>query len=382
MGAGTPLETTNGTNSNKRWWLIGAGTAAILVAGGLISQFWLAKPGAAADAEKSGSAKAAAPRKPAGERIVAKVNREAITEDVLAKECVARHGKEVLDELINRLIIQQACEAEGKQVTQDEVEQEIVKIAKRFNLDPVEWQKMLQSERNITPEQYRLSVIWPMLALRKLAESSALDEVSDEDVHKEFERQFGKRVKCRMILLDNQRHATEVWNKCRQNPEEFEDLAQKHSIDPNSKALGGTIPPIPRYSGNEAIEKAAFKLKDGAISGLIEVPTPAGMRYAILKCEGQTEQVVENIDDVREQIVEELKERKTQENVAKVFERIKQDTSVDNYLAGTTTRVDSTNGNPAAKPAAVKKDGAVKPTSAEKTATSKSKAAAGKATLK
>lgn len=361
MGAGTPLSTTSGTTSTKRWWMIGVGTAAILVAGGVASQFWKSEPGKAAE-EAAGKTKVAVTRKPASERPMARVNKEVITEEVLAKECMARHGREVLEELINRLIIQQACEAQGKQVTQDEVEQEIVKIAKRFNLDPMEWQKMLQSERNITPEQYRVSVIWPMLALRKLAETNALDDVTEADLEKEFERQYGKRVKCRMILLDNQRHAQEVWKKCRETPDDFEDLAHKHSIDPNSKSLGGQIPPIPRYSGNEAIEKVAFKLKEGAISGLIEVPTAGGTRYAILKCEGQTDPVVDNMEAVRGELVNELKERKIQESVAKLFEQIKSEARVDNLLTNTTTHPAPANVDTAPKVN-------IKQTSAEKSAT-------------
>jgi len=49
-----------------------------------------------------------------------------------------------------------------------EVNEEVVKISGKFGLDPAEWVKMLQAERNITPEQYRRDIIWPMLALKKL----------------------------------------------------------------------------------------------------------------------------------------------------------------------------------------------------------------------
>ena len=39
-------------------------------------------------------------------------------------------------------------------------------------------------------------MIWPMLALRKLAETSAIDDITDKDVEREFERQYGERVRC------------------------------------------------------------------------------------------------------------------------------------------------------------------------------------------
>lgn len=364
MSAGTPPSTASGATTNKRWWLVMAGTVAVLAVGGLATQFWRAQPGSAA--EESGKASGSPAKKAPTEHAAAKVGKLVISEDVLARECVARHGREVLDDLINRAVIQQACEARGVEIKPEEVEAEIVKIAKRFNLDPVEWQKMLQAERNISPKQYRESVIWPMLALRKLAEEPAQEKLTEEDLQKEFARQYGERAKVRMIMLDNLRRAQDCWSKCKRDPESFDKFAQEYSIDPNSRSLGGTIPPIPRHSGNETIEKEAFKLQKGEISGVIEVPTPAGTRYAILQSEGRTEPVIDNIEEVREQLYEELMERKVQENIAKVFEKIKAETTVRNYLTQTVSGPDAQQVNPAAKGSANSKPGAIKQTSGEK----------------
>lgn len=353
MSAGMPPSTAKGATTNNRWWMIVAGSAGILVIGGLASQFLLARPGSAATEEEPGKATVSNARKTPGERapLVAKVGKFGITQETLANECVTRFGKEVLDDLINRAMIQQACEAQNVMISADEVEAEILNISKKYNLEPDQWQQMLQAERNITPQQYRESVIWPMLALRKLAEGKAQDELTEADVQKEFERQFGPRVKVRMILQDNLRRAKDCWEKCKHNPEEFDKYAQEYSIDPNSRALGGTIPPIPMHSGNETLEKVAFKLKDGEISGVVEVSTLAdgGARFAILKCEGRTEQLVDNLEDVRDQIVDQLKERKVQESVAKVYESVKEQTVVHNYLTNTVSGPDPQAVNPAAR---------------------------------
>lgn len=375
MGAGTPLSTTNGTTRNSRWRMLAIGTVAVLAAGGIAAQFWKAQPGAAA--EKAGSAKvnaAAAPRSNTSTP-VAKVGNQLVTEDMLARECIARHGREVLDDLINRLIIQQACEATNESVSPAEVDDEIGKIAKRFNLDPAEWLKMLQAERNITPDQYRLSVIWPMLALRKLAHTEAIDKVSDEELQVEFERQYGPRVKCRMIVCDNLRRAQDAWKQAKENPDNFDKVAQELSIDQNSRSLGGAIPPIPKHSGNEAVEKAVFKLKEGEVSGVVEFPTPAGTRYAILKCEGRTDPVVDDIAQVQNELVDELIERKTQESIAKVFEKIRAETAVDNYLTRGVSGPERS-ANPAAKSSATPRATGVIQTSAEKPTAAKPRTAA------
>ena len=107
-------------------------------------------------------------------------------------------------------------------------------------------------------------------------------------------------VKIRMIMLDNQRRANDIWNKLQKSPEDFQRVAREHSVEPNSRALSGAIPPIHRYSGNEELEKAACSLKEGEISGLIQVGLK---RFVILLSEGRTGRIVE-FDDVQESLHE------------------------------------------------------------------------------
>ncbi len=56
------------------------------------------------------------------------------------------------------------------------------------------------------------------------------------------------------------------------------------------------------------LEKAAFKLKEGEISGVVQINMS---QYVILLCEGRTEQVVEKMDAEVEAILrQELEEEK------------------------------------------------------------------------
>ena len=52
-----------------------------------------------------------------GARPLAFVDGTEITVDELAAECLARHGSTVLDTLINRRIIEQACRSKGLMIT-------------------------------------------------------------------------------------------------------------------------------------------------------------------------------------------------------------------------------------------------------------------------
>jgi foldase protein PrsA len=144
-----------------------------------------------------------------------------------------------------------------------------------------------------------------------------------------------------MILCDKLHRAQDCWNLVKNDPQNFGKIAREKSIDPTSKSLDGQIQPIRRYAGgNENFEREAFKLKDGEISGIIDVSTPEAPRYAILLCEGHTVPIVKSITDpgIREEVLKQLTEEKTQVAVAKVFEKLKKEAQVDNFLANTSTR--------------------------------------------
>lgn len=338
MSEGThSRSTTSRSGLRRKLLLIAAGTATAILAGGVLFQVFRAEAGSAGE-ERSASREPAGPSR--GQRgaasgnhprYLARVNGELIPWETVAKECMARYGQEVLDSVIHRTLIQQACREHGVTVTQAEVNEEIVRIAKRFNQTAENWLKLLQMERDITPTQYRRDIIWPMLALKKLAGTEI--KVTEEDLRKAFERQYGEKVQARMILCNDFRRAREVWEKAVEKPEQFGKLARKYSEEPNSRALDGKIPAIRRHSGNEHLEKEAFKLKKGEISPVIEIGVN---QYAILKCEGRTKPMV-NYDEVKETLYQDVQEQKVQEAVARTFKKIKERARIDNFLTNTST---------------------------------------------
>ncbi len=349
------LATAGAAGGKRNWTWAVAGTAVVLLGAGVAFQFM--RPTGARSEDGAGKATAnrssesAAPR----EKIVATIksggSTDKVTYDDLAQECVRRHGAEILDNLINRRIIQQACDQHGISVSEAEVKGEVNRIAKKFNLDEENWLKMLQSERNVTPAQYYNDIIWPMLALRKLAGEKV--EIGDKELQHAFVRNYGPRVKARAIVLDNPRRAREVHTKVTGAPEDFGRFAREFSIDPNSRSLDGVIPPIPKYAGNDKLEDVVFKMKEGEISPVVQVGVN---QFMIVLCEGRTEQVVKDLADVEGILREQLTEEKIQQSVAKVFEGLKDDARVENILTGTVQGGD--------KKSAGAKKGAVRPAGA------------------
>src|SRR5690606_5853087 len=101
--------------------------------------------------------RAAAPQAPQGPlapqqnqelQTVALVNGEAISRQQLANEAVRRFGKEVLESLVNKHLILQACQKQKISVTNQDVETEIERMSAKFGLSKDKWLEMLQGERN------------------------------------------------------------------------------------------------------------------------------------------------------------------------------------------------------------------------------------------
>ena len=198
---------------------------------------------------------------------------------------MAREGKKVLDLLINRTLIEQALRGKKLEVTAAEIDQEIETVAQRFGITREGWLRTLDKDAQISPIQYARDIIYPALALRKLC--SGRVQVTPEDLKDAFEPQYGEKLRCRMILVDKQNTAMEIWEELRQNPGGFEKIAKEQSMDPAaarwaacwpSRSPGTPIPrpsPTPRSTSSSMATRVdhdpSHKPKDGDFTGPIQV---------------------------------------------------------------------------------------------------------------
>ena len=266
------------------------------------------------------------------------INGEPITIRELALECIDRHGREVLEGTINRTLLEVECKRQGITVSKQDMNEEIARAAalavkpKADGSPDVEaWLEQVTKEQGISEEIYRHDAVWPSVALRQLAGEKV--DVNDDDLQKGFDANYGPKVRCLAIVLNNQRRAQDVFEKARrQNTSEFfGELAAQYSIEPGSNALRGEVPPIRKWGGQPILEKEAFALKPGELSGVIQ----AGDKFIILRCEGYTEPTGVKFADVREDIRKDLYKKKLRLKMAEFFENLQDSATIHNYLAGT-----------------------------------------------
>lgn len=257
----------------------------------------------------------------------------------LSEECISRHGISVLEGEINRELLDEALAQSGKVVDQEAIDTEVDRSADSYGfltqegkVDREKWLEFVTKEDNVTVELYVRDAVWPTAALKKLVDGKV--GVSEADLQKGFDANYGERVEVLAIVCNSDRQAQNVWKLASQNTsnEFFGELAAKYSVEPGSRENYGQVPPIARHSGRPQLEDVAYKLQKGELSGLINL----GKQWIILKCLGRTEPVVVDLETVKEELFKDILEKKTRVAMNQCFESLHASAQIDNFLTGTT----------------------------------------------
>lgn len=279
---------------------------------------------------------------------VAIINNEVITRAQLADEAIARKGPEILETLIARRLLEQAIRNAKLEVTPEEINKEIDNVAMRMaGLSREAWLVTLSKERGISPEQYARDIIFPAIALRKLAVSRA--QVSDKDIKAAFEATYGEKIRVRIIMTDKLRTAQEIWEELRKNPSGFEAIARERSIDQATRSLGGLVgEPITRHAYPLDLSQAAFiqlvdgdpedtnkahKPKDGDFTGPIQV---AENSFLIIRREGLIPAQKQSLEkpEVKKQMHDLIYDVKLKEAMAGYYSDLVKAAAIENRLTG------------------------------------------------
>jgi foldase protein PrsA len=281
--------------------------------------------------------------------IVAYVNGQPITRQDLAEELIARKGKLQIQAMINRKIIEQAAKSAGVAVTDAEIDGEVTKLAKFARCDSIKEyeEKVLKFKHNTTLLEYREDVIKHGLYLRKLAGQRLT--VTDQDVRQLFDAKYGEKVKCRIIILMDEKTALATHAKIREeaagakeSSDPKENLYRaflryaRQQADPTLAATAGDIQPIGHLTLVNDVEKTAFSLRDGELSEVIEMPDGGSKAYGILLREKLVPpDTTVAYETVRDELREEMLDRKMRTEVPKMFKEFREHAVVRDYLNNT-----------------------------------------------
>jgi foldase protein PrsA len=279
---------------------------------------------------------------------IAIVNKQVITRQQLAEECMVKEGKKVLEVMINRALVEQALANRKMSVTAAEIDAEIDAIANRFGIPRESWLRTLDKERGISPAQYAREIVFPAIALRKLCADRVT--VTPKDLQEAFESQYGEKLRVRMILVNTEGKAIQIWEELHNNPGGFTALAKEKSQDRGSAPLGGLLgEPITRHAYPKNLSDQAFaqlvdgdprdrdtshKPKDGDITGPIQAGESA---WVILQREEllpASKSISLKDEHIRQATYEMIYQVKLKEAMEKFFEELIREAEIENRLTG------------------------------------------------
>jgi RNA polymerase sigma factor (sigma-70 family) len=248
----------------------------------------------------------------------------------LGEYLIARFGEQRLDALINQRIIDRACKTKNIVITDQMVMTEFQENLREFGLKgpnaTQDFQAQLLRRFGKTVYEWKEDVIRPKLALRELARPRVV--VAEKDLREAFEARYGEKRQCRMIVLPAEMPDSKKREKLTQvQSDESAFLAEAGNqfLEP-LRQKKGLVPPVHRHFPDQNIERAAFSLDIGAVSGLIPLPDKT---VAILRCEKfippDRAKLYEN---ERRNLHKEVYETKLQQEIPKMFEQMRREANV------------------------------------------------------
>jgi hypothetical protein len=268
-----------------------------------------------------------------------------ITMADLGKYLIDRQGADRLDLLINRRIIEHACQEKGIEVTEAEIDAALNEDLKELGgINKLDFVKNVLKRYSKTLYEWKEDVIRPKLMLAKLAQGRVT--VSDKDLHDAFEAYYGEKAECRLIFwpvdpkdpqsrANAHRQAMNLYPKLRDDPAEF-DRQAKMQATPSLAHKGGRLDPVGHHTmGSPELEDKVFKLQPGEITEVIEQPEG----FVVIKCDKRIPQhTSKQLADVQPQLEKEIREKEIQAMIPKVFAELREQAKPVRLLKGYKTQ--------------------------------------------
>jgi len=259
-------------------------------------------------------------------RVVAYIyNTIPITREDLGEYLIQRYGADKIELLVNKRIIDHACELAHVQVTAGEVEASFEDDCRGLGVSRQVFLEQFLASRHKTELEWKEDVVRPRLQLTKLCRERV--KVEEQELRDAFEAHYGEKVDVRVILFGpntNQRIVLSVYDDIRKSEQEF-DRAARQQENSALAAVGGKVKAIGRHCAAPDVERAAFNLKPGEVSSVIGTcdANNHSTGCIIMKCDGRIPpDATKSYDRERENLMKEVHERKVQEMVKVVFKEL------------------------------------------------------------
>jgi hypothetical protein len=247
-----------------------------------------------------------------------------ITRQELGEYLIERFGPERLEFLVNRKIVELACKNRGIDVTEADIEAQLIDDLKTMNMVNLDqFVGVVLKKFGKTLYEYKEDVLRPKIAMIKLCSNQV--QVSTKDIEDQFEAKYGPMVQCRLLMFGKDVSRTkqdQIWAELKDDKDGIKFRKYAKEFDPPQ--LGsheGEVPPIHKHFPDKRVEDAAFALQVGEISGLLPMPDDSTV---ILRCENLISKRTDHrIEDEWQALHHEVFDRKLSEAIPKMFQAMR-----------------------------------------------------------
>ena len=240
---------------------------------------------------------------------MATVNGQPIYMDRLHRLLVQVHGLRIPEMLIHDLLVEQEAKRRGVSVSPEEVATENDLLLRNvFPPDTSADQRerlldQLLRDKGLTRELWEATVRLNAL-LRKMVAPGV--KVTEEMLKAEFARAYGTKVQVRQIRLPSVEEAQKILTLVEKG-EDFAKLARNYSTDTTTAPNGGLLPTFSREETSvpRAVRDAAFALKDGQVSSIVQV----GSSFHVLKLVKRVMPPRVTYESVRDKLRDQVRQR-------------------------------------------------------------------------
>jgi len=257
-------------------------------------------------------------------------------------EQLAEIKKNLFEGLITREILYQESQKKGMEVDEATIDERLASMKKQFPKED-DFKGMLE-KMHLTEDALK-SQLRKGMAIQELIDQEVASnlKISDKDTkdyydgHMDLFKQPGK-IQASHILVKVESGAdesvkAEALKKIKKIQKElkkggdFAELAKKYSDCPSS-AKGGDLGSFGRGQMVKPFEEAAFSLKPGEISDIVE--TDFG--YHLIKAGDRKPETITDYKDIKDKLSQYLKQMKTGEEVKKYIEKLKEKAKIERFL--------------------------------------------------
>lgn len=232
--------------------------------------------------------------------------------------------EKILDMLVDTKIQLKKAEEMGIKVTDEEVNTEIENAKKYFETEE-KFNEFLK-EQNMDLDYFKDSVRKDMIISKLREKMTENITVTDAEIKTYYDAHLNEfmQVKASHILLETKEEAQKMLERIKAG-ENFNELAKQNSKDPSAKDNGGDLGFFGHGDMVEPFEQAAFALKPGQVSDIVE--TQYG--FHIIKVEDSK---IDQFEDIKEQLKTTLLNDKINSEYEKMLEDMRTKANVQKFV--------------------------------------------------